>query len=85
MQIFKNGAFCEATEGDMSLLADIVDVALETRAQIEELKQCLADTDYAIIKIAEGAATKEEYSELIARRQGWREEVNKLQKELEEV
>lgn len=47
--------------------------------RIAELKMFLADTDYAVIKIAEGAATKEEYADLIAQRQAWREEINELE------
>ena len=47
--------------------------------RIEELKQYLSDTDYAVIKIAEGAATAEEYVDVIANRQAWRAEINQLQ------
>lgn len=47
--------------------------------RIAELKMFLADTDYAVIKIAEGAATKEEYADLIAQRQAWRAEINELE------
>lgn len=46
--------------------------------QIAELKQKLTDTDYIVIKIAEGAATIEEYKEVIAQRQEWRKEIGKL-------
>ena len=51
----------------------------EHMERITELKQLLAETDYAIIKIAEGAATKEEYIETIAQRQAWREEIRTLE------
>lgn len=47
--------------------------------RVAELKQLLADSDYAVIKIAEGAADREEYEELIAQRQAWREEINSLE------
>ena len=46
--------------------------------QIEELKQKLSDTDYIACKIAEGVATAEEYADVIAQRQAWREEINRL-------
>lgn len=49
------------------------------QAHIVELKQKLADTDYIACKIAEGAATREEYAEIIAQRQEWREEINRLE------
>lgn len=56
--------------------------AAEEKAQkISELKQKLSETDYIAAKIAEGAATKEEYADLLAQRQAWRDEINKLQAE----
>ena len=47
--------------------------------RIVELKQFLADTDYVVIKIAEGEATNEEYAEVLAERKAWRVEINKLE------
>ena len=47
-------------------------------ARITELKANLAATDYTVIKIAEGAATPEEYADVIAQRQAWRAEINEL-------
>lgn len=49
------------------------------QARINELKAKLSETDYIVIKIAEGEATPEEYSEVLANRKAWREEINKLQ------
>ena len=49
--------------------------------RIAQLKRQLSLTDYAVIKIAEGAATKDEYAELIAQRQQWRQEINSLETE----
>lgn len=46
--------------------------------RIAELKRFLADTDYVAAKIAEGAATREEYAEQLAQRQTWRNEINEL-------
>lgn len=46
--------------------------------RIAELKNNLTETDYKIIKIAEGSATKEEYAEDIIQRQAWRAEINEL-------
>jgi len=46
--------------------------------RIAELKDNLSSTDYAVIKIAEGSATKEQYQELIAERIAWRAEINAL-------
>lgn len=46
--------------------------------RIAELKKMLADTDYIAAKIAEGAATREDYADVIAQRQAWRDEINEL-------
>lgn len=52
-----------------------------TERRIDDLKRKLTDTDYVVIKIAEGAATAEEYAETIASRKAWREEINALEKQ----
>lgn len=51
--------------------------------EIQELKEQLRETDYAVIKIAEGAATAEEYAEVIAQRETWRARINELEAVLE--
>lgn len=47
--------------------------------EISELKAKLKATDYIAAKIAEGAATREEYSETIAQRADWRTRINELE------
>jgi FtsZ-binding cell division protein ZapB len=47
--------------------------------EIFELKQKLYDTDYQAIKYAEGFLTEEEYAEMKAQRQAWRERINELE------
>lgn len=47
--------------------------------RIAALKRKLSETDYAVIKIAEGAATAADYADLIAQRKAWRAEINKLE------
>lgn len=49
------------------------------QVRISELKQKLSETDYVVIKIAEGEATAEEYSEVLANRKAWRAEINQLE------
>ena len=51
---------------------------------ILELKQKLEETDYIACKIAEGAATLEEYAEIRAQRETWRKEINALMGEVED-
>ena len=53
--------------------------ARERRLKIAEYKGNLAATDYIAIKIAEGAATPEEYAEELAHRRYWRSEINRLE------
>ena len=49
------------------------------KLRIAELKNLLSATDYTVIKISEGAATPDEYAEVIAQRQEWRAEINQLE------
>lgn len=56
----------------------------EEIAEIAELKANLLQTDYMVIKIAEGAATKEEYQDSINLRASWRARINELEEELNE-
>ena len=50
-----------------------------TERRIDDLKRKLTDTDYVVIKIAEGVATAEEYTDVIANRKAWRGEINALE------
>ena len=72
MKIFVNGKIkeIEVPEEEYTIPVEI---------QIQELKQKLSETDYIACKIAEGEATVEEYSNVIAQRREWREEINKLE------
>ena len=54
-------------------------LARENRLLIAKYKGNLAATDYIAIKIAEGAATPEEYVEELAHRRYWRSEINRLE------
>lgn len=66
---------------DYETIQRYVAVSEQQRAteRIARLKQFLQDSDYTVIKIAEGAATLEEYADVIAQRQAWREEINQLE------
>lgn len=50
--------------------------------EITVLKRKLSQTDYVVIKIAEGVATTEEYTEVLAERKQWRARINELETEL---
>jgi len=45
----------------------------------------LQQTDYIAAKIAEGKATKTEYRSKIDERQGWRDEINAAQEEIDRL
>ena len=47
--------------------------------EIAWLKSQLSLTDYVVIKIAEGEATKEDYAEVIEQRKAWRKRIKELQ------
>ena len=47
--------------------------------EISDLKENLAETDYISAKIAEGAATREEYMDKLAERASWRAKINELE------
>ena len=53
-----------------------------TENKITALKANLQETDYVAAKIAEGAATREEYSDILEQRATWRQEINQLEEEL---
>ena len=57
-----------------------IEEEIPVELQIAELKQKLSDTDYIACKIAEGAATAQEYAEELKQRQIWREEINELER-----
>lgn len=52
---------------------------INAQAEISELKQKLSDTDYIAAKIAEGAASREDYAEELAQRADWRARINELE------
>lgn len=75
---YVNGEYIEITEEEIQEFKNLRK-PIDNNTKIERLKQKLTDTDYVVIKIAEGAATMEEYADVIAKRQQWREEINVLE------
>lgn len=55
------------------------------RVKIQDLKKQLSATDYQAIKYAEGQLSEEEYAEMKTQRQSWRDEINNLEKQIEEL
>ena len=71
----------EYADDDFELIKKFIPAPPEEirERRIAELKKNLSDTDYMILKIAEGAATIAEYAEAIAKRKAWRKEINDLE------
>lgn len=55
------------------------------RDEINALKQNLAETDYITLKYIEGVMSEEDYLKAKVERQGWRDRINVLEKELENL
>lgn len=53
--------------------------------QIDHYKKELADTDFHILKVVEGAKTLVECAEIIIKRRGWRDKVNELEAQLSKL
>ncbi len=77
-----DGVVIEKSDEEITSEESIIISLINKQNRIKELKQMLFDTDYVVIKIAEGVATTEDYADVIARRQVWREEINQLELEL---
>jgi hypothetical protein len=54
-------------------------LAEQNAGRLRVLKRQLAGTDYIAVKIAEGAATAQEYAAKLAERQAWRTEIRQLE------
>ena len=52
---------------------------IDYAAEMEDCKRRLAETDYIVIKIAERAATRKDYADVISERAALRERINELQ------
>lgn len=61
---------------------EVPDEAEWVERQIDILKRNLADTDYCILKIVEGASTLADYAKTIKERGGWRSKINELEAQL---
>ncbi len=55
------------------------------QGEIRALKMLLSGTDYKCLKFAEGEMTAEEYADVRKERAEWREKINALEAELEQI
>ena len=61
------------------LVEDNTPVWVDYQCEIDECKQRLAQTDYVIIKIAEGIALREQYAHVLEERKALRERIAVLE------
>ena len=80
MRVYDNGVYRDMTAEEEAEFNKSAEVSVET--QINELKGKLRETDYQAIKYAEGLMSDEDYAVIKAERQGWRDEINKLEGEV---
>ena len=81
MKIKKNGVLRDMTAEELTEYEESIRVPVDE--QIAMLKQNLADTDYKAIKYAEGLISEQDYAEIKAQRQIWRDEINRLESGVE--
>lgn len=78
----ENDTVIEMTVNEEALeayIASIPEPVITPEEEIAELKAKLAATDYQAIKYAEGVLSEEEYAEMKAQRQAWRNRINELE------
>ena len=68
----------EKPQSEIDAEAEAARIA-EINAEIAELKENLKETDYQAIKHSEGWISDEEYAEIKAQRQAWRDRINELE------
>lgn len=66
------------TDAEIEADQAVIVAEQQKQARLADLHRLLESTDYAVIKIAEGAAERSEYADVIAQRQAWRAEINQL-------
>lgn len=65
--------------------AEITAAINEQQTIVLDREGRLSSTDYIAAKIAEGKATRADYSEKIAQRQTWRDDINAARAEIERL
>ena len=75
---YTNGEVKPRDEAVINAEREAIEAERARQSRIAELKGKLLETDYIAAKIAEGAATREEYADMIVQRQAWRDEINAI-------
>lgn len=79
--MIRENILCNAKTGEIrrQVIQEQASTGVDAVTEIAECKLRLAQTDYAVIKIAEGAATREQYADLIAERAALRARIAVLE------
>ena len=79
--MIKQRIICNAKTGVVTReqIVDDTPVWVDYAAMIEDCKQRLAETDYVVIKIAEGAASRADYASVIEERIALRVRIGELE------
>lgn len=79
--MIKHRIICNAKTGVVTReqIVDDTPVWVDYAAMIEDCKQRLAETDYVVIKIAEGAASRADYASVIEERIALRVRIGELE------
>lgn len=77
------GVAWDIKEGEFVTMqtVDFLKARAEAKAQIRELKEDLASTDYMSLKYSEGALSSEDWAPIRDQRSAWRAEINRLESE----
>jgi hypothetical protein len=75
-----NGCYARLVDNEIVIGKTPEEARAEQNAErVRVLKRNLADTDYIIVKIAEGATTASQYADKLAERRAWRAEIRQLE------
>lgn len=77
----ESGEYTIEEKGNYFQVVKIPEPTAEELAQVEilNLKQYLSNTDYVVLKIAEGVATATDYADVLTQRQEARARINELE------
>ena len=81
MKKYVNGTYIEMSAEEIAEYEK--SMKLSSTEKIAQLKRNLAETDYKILKLVEGALSAEECAGVIKQRAEWRAEINRLEKEVD--
>lgn len=77
-----NGNLVKCTDEEYKSFINRAKAKKEAETRISEFKKLLSESDYKALKYAEGIISESEYAVIKTQRQEWRNEINKLEEQL---